>query len=200
MTEKKTFIFRGRDLLVNAALEPADVQASSVIAEYTDLVSGNTGIAVSQDFTCPEGTVFLSLREYFASRDEEKAALAAGKDVVSLANQQTERNIELGWWYMTEQMGAALKDHPVLARFPHEGIFEPQFFRIGKTGLALPVEGFAKDDFVMVGEGGKGCYLYLAVARRPNGARHGLVAGLDVLSDTAEGTAILDGMLAPQVR
>lgn len=77
MTEKKTFIFRGRDLLVNAALEPADVQASSVIAEYTDLVSGNTGIAVSQDFTCPEGTVFLSLREYFASQDEEKAALAA---------------------------------------------------------------------------------------------------------------------------
>ncbi len=126
----------------------------------------------------------------------EKAALAAGKNVISLANQTGPRNVTLGWWYMTEQMGAALKDHPVLARFPHEGIFEPQFFRIGKTGLKLPVEGFAKDDFVMVGEGGKGCYLYLAVARRPNGARQCLIAGLDVLSDTAEGTAILDGAIA----
>ena len=130
----------------------------------------------------------------------EKAALAAGKDVVSLANQTGAANVRLGWWYMTEQMGAALKDHPVLAKLPHAGLFDQLLFRIGKTGLALPVEGFAKDDFVMVGEGGKGCYLYLAVARRPNGARHGLVAGLDVLSDTAEGTAILDGMLAPQVR
>ena len=127
--------------------------------------------------------------------DLEKAALAAGKNVVSLANQDTSRNVTLGWWYMTEQMGAAMKDHPVLAGIPHEGLFEPQFFRIGKMGLKLPVEGFAKDDFVMVGEGGKGCYLYLAVARRPNGARHGLIAGLDVLSDTVEGSALLDGML-----
>ena len=127
--------------------------------------------------------------------DLEKAALAAGKTVVSLANQTGPRNITLGWWYMTEQMGAALKDHPVLAGFPHEGLFEPQFFRIGKTGLALPVEGFTKDDFVMVGEGGKGCYLYLAVARRPNGAKHCLIAGLDVLTDTVEGSAILDGCL-----
>ena len=104
-------------------------------------------------------------------------------------------NITLGWWYMTEQMGAALKDHPVLAGLPHEGLFNPLFFRIGKTGLALPVAGFAKDDFVMVGEGGKGCYLYLAEKQLPNGVRHGLVAGLDVLADTAEGTAILDGFL-----
>ena len=125
----------------------------------------------------------------------EKNALAAGKRVVSLANQEGPRNITLGWWYMTEQMGAALKDHPVLAGFPHDGLFEPQFFRIGKTGLRLPVEGFAQDDFVMVGEGGKGCYLYLAAAQRPNGAYHGLVAGLDVLADTPEGTAILDGLL-----
>ena len=126
----------------------------------------------------------------------EKAALAAGKNIISLANQTGPRNVTLGWWYMTEQMGAALKDHPVLSGFPHEGLFEPQFFRIGKTGLKLPVEGFAKDDFVMVGEGGKGCYLYLAVARRTNGARQCLIAGLDVLSDTAEGTAILDGAMA----
>lgn len=125
----------------------------------------------------------------------EKAALAAGKRVVSLANQEGRRNITLGWWYMTEQMGAALKDHPVLAGFPHEGLFEPQFFRIGKTGLKLPVEGFKKDDFVMVGEGGKGCYLYLAVTTRPNGARHCLIAGLDVLSDTVEGMKILDNCL-----
>ena len=125
----------------------------------------------------------------------ERAALAAGRRVVSLANQDGPRNVTLGWWYMTEQMGAALKDHPILAGFPHEGLFEQQFFRIGKTGLALPVEGFSQDDFVMVGEGGKGCYLYLAVAQRPNGACHGLIAGINVLADTPEGTALLDGLL-----
>jgi len=86
----------------------------------------------------------------------EYRALAAGKHVVALANQKTRQNITLGWWYMTEQMGAALVDHPAVAGLPHDGLFEPLFFRIGKEGLPLPVKGFAKDDFIMVGEGGKG--------------------------------------------
>ena len=92
-------------------------------------------------------------------------------------------------------MGAALTDSPILRRLPSERFFGPLFFRIGKTGLKMPVEGFGEKDLVMVGEGAEACFLYLAEARQPNGARRVLVAGLDVLSDTAEGTAILDGAL-----
>lgn len=58
----------------------------------------------------------------------------------------------------------------------------------------MPVEGFEEKDLVMVGEGAEACFLYLADSRRSDGARRVLVAGLDVLSDTAEGSAILDGI------
>ena len=125
----------------------------------------------------------------------EKTALAAGKRVVSIANQTGKPNVTLGWWYMTEQMGAALKSHPMVSLLPHEGLFEQLFFRIGKTGLAMPVAGFAEKDLVMVGEGGKGCYLYLAATRSAADASRSLIAGLDVLSDTPEGTALLDGAI-----
>ena len=47
----------------------------------------------------------------------------------------------------------------------------------------------------MVGEGGKGCYLYLAAKRLSNGAERRLIAGLDVLADTREGSAILDAAI-----
>ncbi len=125
----------------------------------------------------------------------EGQALAAGKSVVSLANQTGRPDIFLGWWWMGDQMGAALKGSPLLRHLPSDRFFDPLFFRIGKTGLKMPVEGFGEKDLVMVGEGAEACFLYLAEARQPNGARRVLVAGLDVLSDTAEGTAILDGAL-----
>ena len=176
------------------ARRPADASRVLCAAEFAKALEGRypglkSCTAVPSDLSAYDAVVAP-----FGS-DLEKAALASGKRVVALANQSGAMNITLGWWYMTEQMGAALKDHPVLTGLPHEGVFNPLFFRIGKTGLALPVAGFAKDDFVMVGEGGKGCYLYLAEKRLPNGARHGLIAGLDVLADTVEGAAILDGFL-----
>ena len=130
----------------------------------------------------------------------EKNALASGKSVVSLANQTGAPDIFLGWWWMGDQMGAALGDSPLLGRLPEERFFCPLFFRIGKTGLKMPVEGFEEKDLVMVGEGAEACFLYLADSRRSDGARHVLVAGLDVLSDTAEGSAILDGIFDELLR
>lgn len=128
----------------------------------------------------------------------EKKALAAGKSVVSLAGQEGEPNIFLGWWWMGSQMGSVVLDHPMLRNFPHQGVFSPLFFRIAREGLKLPVEGFSQGDFAMVGEGAEACYLYLAERQLPNGARHCLIAGLDVLSDTPEGTAILDSAVCRQ--
>jgi len=122
---------------------------------------------------------------------EERAALAAGKSVIALAQQDTPRNVTLGWWYMTEQMGAALRDCDWLRGIPHSGCFDELFFRIGRTGLKLPVAGFTEKDLVMVGEGGEACYLYLARRTLSNGARHTLIAGLDVTTDTPEAAALL---------
>lgn len=131
--------------------------------------------------------------------EEERQALAEGKRVVSLANQETERNIELGWWYMTEQMGGALRDCAWLRNLPHTGFFDELFFRIGRQGLKLPVAGFGEKDLVMVGEGGEACYLYLAQRTLPNGARHFLIAGLDVTSDTPEAAALLRGAIDDEI-
>jgi len=125
----------------------------------------------------------------------EKQALEAGKSVVSLANQTGKPDIFLGWWWMGDQMGAAIAESPILRRLPAGRFFDPLFFRIGKTGVKMPVAGVDSKDLVMVGEGAEACFLYLSDSRTPNGARRVIVAGLDVLSDTPEGSALLDGIL-----
>lgn len=125
----------------------------------------------------------------------ETAALAAGKNVISLSGQSGKTNIMLGWWWMGSQVGSVVNDHPWLKRFPHDGVFSQLFFRIAKEGLKLPVAGVAEKDIVMVGEGADACYLYLAECESGAGGRVCHIAGLDVLSDTPEGTAILDGAI-----
>ena len=125
----------------------------------------------------------------------EKAALAAGKKVVSLANQTGARDIFLGWWWMGRQMGGTISAHSSLRRVPHEGFLSPLFFRIGKTGLKLPIDGIGKDDLIMVGEGAEACFLYLAKSGGANGSVRFVVAGLDVLSDTPEGDALIQGIV-----
>lgn len=64
-------------MLIDAAGEPAQALIGDGKSRYTDVVSGATGIIVGEGFSCPEGTRFESLREYFARESEEKTALAA---------------------------------------------------------------------------------------------------------------------------
>ena len=125
----------------------------------------------------------------------ETQAVAEGKNVISLSGQFDKPNILLGWWWMGSQMGSVLNNHPWLDGFPHDGVFSPLLFRIAKSGLKLPVSGVVEKDLVMVGEGADACYLYLAEARSRKGGRLCHIAGLDVLSDTPEGTMILDGAI-----
>lgn len=47
-----------------------------------------------------------------------------------------------------------------------------------------------------VGEGAEACYCYLAARTLPNGARHVVIAGLDVTGDTPVGSALLRGVYA----
>ena len=181
-----------------------DKAAKTELSLVLHATSGGKPVTVANSWDYwlfPKASVEAARREAAAKgvvicaygSDEEKRALAEGKRVISLANQSSPRNIQLGWWYMTEQMGAALMDCDWLKGIPHGGYFNELFFRIGRTGLKLPVEGFAPKDFVMVGEGGEACYLYLARRRLPNGARHYLIAGIDVTCDTPEGAALLRG-------
>ena len=105
-------------------------------------------------------------------------------------------NISLGWWSMGEQVGTALsRKCRVLDGLPHEGAMDPLLFRIVKEG-ALPLSaGDVKlVEPMIVGEGRNDCYLYLGEIKTERG-RHIASFGLDLLSGTPEGSAILDGII-----
>ena len=124
-------------------------------------------------------------------------ALASGRRVLTISGGDGKPNVSLGWWSMGNQVGTALaKDCPALASLPHEGVMTPLLFRIVKEG-AHPLS--SKDLKVatpfIVGEGRKDCYLYLGEVKCGEKARQIASFGLDLLSGTPEGTAILDGIL-----
>ena len=123
-----------------------------------------------------------------------KEAFARGQAVITLAGCGGKPNVKLGWWWMGSQVGTAFLDHPALSGLPHRGALDELFFRIVKEGRKLPYAGLAKEDLIAVGEGGDACYLYLAEKKSGNG-RQLMSFGLDVLSDTREGTALLDGLI-----
>ena len=122
-------------------------------------------------------------------------ALARGQRVITLAGTEGKPNVSLGWWWMGRQVGTALAQHPALAALPHEGVLSPLFFRLVlQTGKPMPYAGLAQDDMLMVGEGGEMCYLYLAQANV--GPGKALMAfGLNLLADTPEAAALLDGLV-----
>ncbi len=122
------------------------------------------------------------------------AALARGQKVVAFAQCGGEPNVKLGWWWMGSQVGTAFLAHPALGGLPHEGVLNELFFRILKNGRELPFVGVGKDDMIAVGEGGTACYLYLGQAKVGRGKAL-MAFGLDALSDTPEGAALLDGMV-----
>ena len=123
-------------------------------------------------------------------------AEARGLSVVTIANQAGQPNVFLGWWWMGSQMGSVLENHPSLALLPHSGVFDQLLFRIGREGVPLPSSGIAEKDLVMYGEGGEKCYAYLAVRHQQNGVTGYSISGLDVLTDTPEGSAVLDGVIS----
>ncbi len=122
-------------------------------------------------------------------------ALARGQRVITLTGMNGKPNVSLGWWWMRQQVGTAVARHPALAALPHEGFMSPLFFRLVLTsGKTLPYAGLAQDDMLMVGEGGAMCYLYLAQANV--GPGKALMAfGLNILADTPEAAALLDGLV-----
>lgn len=126
---------------------------------------------------------------------EAETALENGRRVIAIGKVRGVPNISLGWWWMGRQVGTALLDDPVFGELPHEGVLSPLFFRI--IGHGAPLKNAKRDvkDMFMVGEGGDDCYVYLARRRKGKGVALESF-GLDLLSGTPEGTAILDGMIS----
>ena len=168
----------------------ADLSADPMLlgffsARYPGIVSTQSGEAAGR-------RIVLAPAGSWAAREAE----ARGLSVVTFENQTGLDNVYLGWWWMGSQMGSVLNDHPALAFLPHSGVFDQLLFRIGREGTPLPVAGVEERNLVMFGEGGEHCYAYLAERRPKDGAAGFMVSGLDLLTDTPEGTAILDGVLA----
>ena len=127
---------------------------------------------------------------------EAEKALAKGRRVVIVGKASGVPNVKLGWWWMGDQVGTALVKHPVFGDLPHEGHLSPLLFRIVGKGKPLEGAGYASRDLFMVGEGGKGCFAYLAQRPAKDGKGFAVESfGLDLLSGKPEGTAILDGMI-----
>ena len=122
-------------------------------------------------------------------------ALARGQRVITLAGVNGKPNVSLGWWWMGRQVGTALAKHPALASLPHEGVLSPLLFRLVlDSGKVLPYAGLAQDDMLIVGEGGSLCYLYLAQGNVGPG-KAVMAFGLNLLADTPEAVAFLDGLI-----
>ena len=122
-------------------------------------------------------------------------ALARGQRVITLAGTNGKPNVSLGWWWMGRQVGTALANHPALATLPHEGVLSPLLFRLVlQTGKPMPYADLAQDDMLMVGEGGEMCYLYLAQGNIGPG-KAVMAFGLNVLADTPEAAALMDGLV-----
>ena len=49
---------------------------------------------------------------------EAKAALAAGRPLITVDGTGGKPNVKLGWWWMGRQVGTALAQHPALAALP----------------------------------------------------------------------------------
>ena len=169
----------GSDIAADASLRP-------MLAKLYD------GVA---DAASPEGAKARVVVAPYGSQTAADA-LARGKNVLTVSGWDGKPNVSLGWWSMGNQVGTALaKGHPALAGLPHEGALTPLLFRVVKEGaLELSRKKLTVVSPVIVGEGKKDCFLYLGEIKADQG-RHMAAFGLDILSGTPEGTAILDGLI-----
>ena len=126
---------------------------------------------------------------------EAAAARAAGKRLVTIVGTSAPANITLGWWWMGKQMGAVFAQHRALRFLPHDGFLTPLQFRIMRDGGRKLTPGTA-GGLIVYGEGGDGCYSYLAEIRHPSGAHEYRVDGIDLLADLPEADAILRGLVS----
>jgi len=126
---------------------------------------------------------------------EALAALGGGRKVVLLDRCGAPDNTHLGWWLLGNQTGTAMARHPAFGDFPHDGFLSPLWSRMVKRPeLLQPDDGFCGAEPLMVGDGIHGYSLYLCQSKVGKGKML-RACGLDVLTDTPEGTCLLDALL-----
>jgi hypothetical protein len=135
----------------------------------------------------PEGVVVVRHGDEAAA----EAARSAGKGLVVIGPATGGPNYKMGWWNIGTQVGTATVRHPALGAFPYERFLAPLHFRMIREGVKLPVEGWDPSDFIMVGEGMKDAYLYIAAKERIDGGREVFVSGLDLDCGTVEANFLL---------
>jgi hypothetical protein len=128
---------------------------------------------------------------------EAQAARREGKNLLLIGKCGKVMDIYPGWWAIDwrpknrTQNGAAIKPHALWKSLPREKFLSPLFFGIIGEASALPVAGFSREDFIMVGEGNVDFKLYLAAKTRADGGREVFVSGLDVFSENPAAKALL---------
>jgi hypothetical protein len=164
----------GSDIAVDAALLPA----------FGKLYNGLADIGSARLVIAPYGSKTAA------------DALYSGKRVLTISGGDGKPNVSLGWWSIGNQVGTALsRKCSALSGLPHEGVLSPLLFRVIKEGAYPLSAGDVKTvEPMIVGEGRDDCYLYLGEIKAER-ARHIASFGLDLLSGTPEGTAILDGII-----
>ena len=105
-------------------------------------------------------------------------------------------NVELGWWWLGDQLGTAFAQHPVFGDFPHNGLLTPLWFRLIKKGLPLPLMQYGDFEYLAVGEGQTQYFAYIMEKKNPSGPPLLMTHGVDLLADTPEGAYLLDVMVA----
>ena len=129
-----------------------------------------------------------------AGSEEAKAAAVRGQSVVAIGPVGKKERPTLGWWWLGENVGMAIADHPALATLPHSDSVDGLFFRILGKGCPLPVAGVAERDILAISEGKDKCSLFVS-ARTEGARREAQIHGLDVCVDLPESKALLDGVL-----
>ena len=131
-----------------------------------------------------------------AGTSEIAAALARGQGVVEIGGLKEPMNVELGWWFHKDVVGAVFDvKSPLLKYLPESESLSTLHFRIFKKGLAMPVKDFPADSLVVVSEEQATCRAHLGERVCGNGYRHVFAYGLALDCQFPEAVAILDGLV-----
>ena len=154
-------------------------------ARYTGLIKASTPEAASAQ-------VILGSWDH----PDLLAAVEQGKRGLMIGPAEGAPNIELGWWWLGDQLGTAFANHPAFGDFPHNGVLNPLWFRLIKKGLPLPLTNYGEFEYLAVGEGQTQYFAYIMEKKNPSGPPLLMTHGVDLLADTPEGAYLLDAMIA----
>ncbi len=127
---------------------------------------------------------------------EAAAALARGQSVVEIGGLKEPMNIELGWWFHKNIVGAVFDvKSPLLKYLPPSENLSTLHFRLFKKGLEMPVKDFPPSSLAAVSEEQATCRAHLGERMTEKGGRHLFAYGLALDQPLPEAVAILDGLI-----